>query len=165
MALDLIWSLLRDDVYGTHFSVMHCLLLVKDLNPQCLLSSEDETEFEFFCLHCCLELGGENMEQIVQQCKRGGLTLFDIQWYKWDKVSKKGSSLSKPFILINMHFCSLFYRKQSWTKMTVPFELCHLRLYSVISFLFSFKKLLKYCFWQRFGILIRSKRSVLRPSN
>lgn len=78
MALDLLWSLLRDGVYGTHFSVMHCLLLIKDLNPQYLLSTVDETEFEFLYLHYCLEAGGEKLEQIVQQCKRGGLTLFDI---------------------------------------------------------------------------------------
>lgn len=66
MALDLLGSLLRDDVHGTHFWVMHCLVLVKDLNPQYLLSTEDETEFEFLYLHYCLEVGGEKLEQIVQ---------------------------------------------------------------------------------------------------
>lgn len=78
MALDLLWSLLRVVVYGTHFSVMHCFVLVKDLNPQYLLSTEGGTEFEFLYLCYCLEVGGQKLEQIVQQYKRGGLTLFDI---------------------------------------------------------------------------------------
>lgn len=46
MASDLLWSLLRHDIYGTHFSVMHCLVLVEDLNPQYLLNTEDETGFD-----------------------------------------------------------------------------------------------------------------------
>lgn len=59
MASDLLWSLLRHDIYGTHFSVMHCLVLVEDLNPQYLLNTEDETGFDFLYLHYCLEVGGK----------------------------------------------------------------------------------------------------------
>lgn len=55
---------------------MHCLVLVKDLNLQYLLSTEDEAELEFLYLHCCMEIGGEKLEQIVRQCKRGGLTFL-----------------------------------------------------------------------------------------